>query len=670
MRRQFHGNGQWIQSTLMSFARALSQACGWGVLGLALTATAADGTAGQAVVDAPPRQDPTALSMEELTRIEIPVVSGASRYEQRSTEAPSFVSVVTAEEVRRYGYRTLADVLRSVVGLYVSDNRTYSLLGMRGFNRGDYNSRVLLLVDGHRMNNSLSDSAYLGTEFVLDVDLIERVEIIRGPGSALYGNNAFFGVINVMTKPGEAFRHAELSGAAGSFDTFQGRVTYGNRFTNGAELLLSGTLYDSAGPESHRVDDATVGSFFGRVSMGGLSVEGAFHSREKGVPFPPYFATVAGDPHNRVEDERSYVALRFVREFPEVVEVAAQVYYDRHDFGERRVYEFDPTTPLVVARTAEWWGADLQLKKTLFERHTFILGAEYRDDFRQQIEAHWSDLPPSPPREGTAQSHGVFFQGDIGVLTNLHLVGGLRYDQYEDQDATVNPRLALVVNPFERATFKAIYGTAFRAPNFFENTYRGSSRGLTPETITTYELVYEQGLGPHLRTSLAVFYNEFDDLITWAPDPRGGSSYQNVNRAEAYGVETELEARLRWGLAGRIGYSYQYARDRETSEWLADSPKHLGHLHLNAPLWRDKLVAGVEFQYTSDRKTLQGGTADGFGLVNFTLFSQRLVKGLEVSASVYNLLDEDYLDPAPPFFAQDLIPQQGRSFRLKLTYRF
>ena len=135
-----------------------------------------------------------------------PLITGASKWTERATEAPSSVSVVTADEIKKYGYRTLAEILQGVRGLYVTYDRNYSYLGIRGFNLGDYNSRVLILVDGHRLNNNLSDGGFIGQEFILDVDLIEQVEVIRGPGSILYGNNAFFGVINVVTRSGRSMR--------------------------------------------------------------------------------------------------------------------------------------------------------------------------------------------------------------------------------------------------------------------------------------------------------------------------------------------------------------------------------------------------------------------------------------------------------------------------------
>ena len=144
-------------------------------------------------------------------------------YMQKVTEAPSSVTIITADEIRGFGHRTLADVLRTVRGFYVTYDRNYSYLGVRGFSRpGDYNARVLLQVDGHRLNDNVFGSALIGTEFPLDVDLIERIEIIRGPSSALYGTSAFFAVINVITQTRQPENGLEASATLGSFDALRG----------------------------------------------------------------------------------------------------------------------------------------------------------------------------------------------------------------------------------------------------------------------------------------------------------------------------------------------------------------------------------------------------------------------------------------------------------------
>src|SRR5215467_12769260 len=186
---------------------------------------------------------PTTLDLqgeEKLLLQEIPSVYGASKYEQKVTEAFSSVSIVTADEIKKFGYRTLGDILRSVRGFYVTYDRNYSYVGIRGFSRpSDYNTRILLLIDGHRLN----ENVYVGTEAVLDVDLIDRVEIIRGPSSSLYGSNAFFAVINIITKSGRDFQGVEGSASVSSYQTYEGSLSYSRRWQNGVEGLLSGTYY-------------------------------------------------------------------------------------------------------------------------------------------------------------------------------------------------------------------------------------------------------------------------------------------------------------------------------------------------------------------------------------------------------------------------------------------
>jgi outer membrane receptor for ferrienterochelin and colicins len=653
------------------------------VLSLALGMPAAEVTA------TPTAADLTELPLEALMNIEVPKVYGASKLEQKETEAPASVTIVTADEIKKYGDRTLADVLRSVPGFNVSYDRDYAFLGTRGLSLGDFNDRVLLLVDGHRVNNNYNDGAAIGTDFILDVDLIDHVEVIRGPGSVLYGNNAFFGVINVVTRKGQQLNGVEASTEYGSFDSYKARVSFGKLFTNGVQMLLSGTYYDSGGQDrlyykefdspaqnrgvAQNLDGDTFGSLFGSLGYGDFTLEGAFNHREKVNP-TAQFSTTFNDPDLRTVDERGYTSLKYAHSFPEVVDVTAQIYYDRyvHEIGYPG---FDPTPGLLLKEkdVGEWWGAELQLNKRLWERHVITAGAEYRDDFRQDSRS--SDQTTTYNDVQTnRQSYGVYVQGDFEVRTNLHLIGGIRYDQYGDFDPAFDPRVAAIYHPWEKSTFKAIYGTAFRAPSFYEFTLAGPGQVLSPEKITGYELVYEQDIGRHLRSSVSGFYNQMDDLLVFS-----NGSFTNFN-ADTKGVELALEAFWPSGIRGRASYSFQDTRNSSVGWDVPDSPNHLIKFNLSVPVVGDKVFVGVEFQYTSDRRslytdfnnqnTLQGETAGGFGIVNLTLFSQKLIKNLEFSASVYNLLDRRYSDPASSFHAMGLIQQDGRSFRLKLTYRF
>ncbi len=659
----------------------------WVICGLALVLATTAGFAAETEAPSRKTSENPDLHPEDLLKLEISTTETAGRYTQKTTEAPASVSIITADEVKKYGYRTLADILRSVPSLHVSYDRQYSYLGIRGFNRGDFNSRLLVLVDGHRMNNSLSDGAFIGTEFILDVDLIEKVEVVRGPGSSLYGNNAFFGVVNVITrKAGRDLSGAEVSGEAASFDTYKGRASYGKKFKNEFEMLLSGSWYDSEGPDNlvfkefntgavhqvHEVDGDAYRSVFGSLGFHDFTLEGAFNHREKVIPTAPFHADGIkfGDPRTRSTDERSFVNLKFSHDFPQAIDnVTAHVYYDRYDSTADFLRETPSVPPEVLNRQvtgAEWWGAELQLKKVFLDRHVFVAGAEYRDDFTQRLRIF--DVSPPLTYRNTltdTYNYGIYLQGDAAVRTNLHVNAGFRYDLYGHTEPTVNPRLAIIYTPVGTTTFKLIRGHAFRAPNFYERFYNGS---LIPERITSHELVYEQGIGNNLLSSVSGFYNQIDHLINY--NPQSNPNYQNGEGANSTGLELGLQGFFASGLRGRMSYTLQDTEFHQAGVRRSDSPKHLGKFNLIAPLVKEKVFASLEFQYTSKRLTLQGTEASGFDTVNLTLFTQNLVKGLEISGTVYNLLDRHYGDPSTPFLPEDVIQRDGRTFRVKLTYRF
>jgi outer membrane receptor protein involved in Fe transport len=643
--------------------------------------------------------DLTTLPLEALMQIKIPEVYSASKFEQKATEAPSSVTVITRDEIKRYGWRTLGDILASVPGFYVSYDRDYDYLGTRGVNLGNANNRILLLINGHRINNDLNDGAYIGTAFLLDVDLIDRVEIIRGPGSVLYGNNAFFGVINVITRQGKQINGVEASGTYGSYDAYSGRVTIGDQLTNGLQFLLSGTIYNNDGQENlfypqydtpqqnngiaHNLDGDGFGSFFGSVGYKDFTVEGGYINRKKKNPTAQY-GTTFDDSRLQTVDDRSYATLKYAHKFSDTLDVSANVYYDRSDFqiGYPKPYGISApgTNFFEEQETGEWAGGGVQVNKRLWDRNMTTVGGEYRDDFRQDNLVFQPDTPNVfTDAHDRRQSFGIFAQDDLAILTKLHLNAGLRYDQSYDHfdhfSPSWSPRAALIYDPFSQSTFKFIYGTAFRDPSFYElSEWPSLSVKPQPEKISSYELDYEQGIGRHLRSSIAGYYNRMDSLIDFE-----NGSFTNLN-ADTLGLELALEGKWKDGISTRLSYTLQHTEDRETDAGLPDSPMSMIKLNISVPLIKDKVFAGLEVQYTSKSRTVYtdptngqtfpGANAPGYAIINFTLFSQKLIKNLDISASVYNLLDKTYYDPASNFHLQNAIQQDGRTFRIKLTYRF
>ena len=631
------------------------------------------------------------FSLEQLMEIEVTTVYGASKFEQKITEAPSSVTVVTSEEIKKYGYRTLAEILGSIRGVFTTNDRNYSYLGVRGFGRpSDYNSRILLLIDGHRVNDNIYDSSSLGTDSILDVDLIDRLEFIRGPGSSLYGSNAFLAVIQIFTKKGRDQKGVEASGEAGSLDTYKGRLSYGNRFKNDLEVMLSGSYYDSKGNSrlffkefdspatnngvAENCDNDRSYNFFATLSKKDWTLQGAVNDRKKTIPTGS-FSTDFNNPGNHTDDGWAYLDLKYEHGFQNGLDLTARVFYDQYQYNGDYIYSGRVNKDYSLG---QWWGMESRATRTWFEKHKVTLGVEYIDNVRQDQGNY--DLAPyfiNLEDKRSSRNYALYAQDAFAILKNLIFNAGVRYDYFDTFGGTTNPRMALIYSPLEQTTFKLLYGSAFRKPNDYELYYNDqgvttkSNPNLRPETITTYELVWEQYMGKNLRGSSSFYYYTIDDLINQSIDPADGLLvFRNSGKTEAQGLELGLEGRWTTGIEGKVSYAFQEAKNKDTGETLTNSPKHLAKLKVSLPLLKGMVFLSPELQYMSKRKTLAGNETDNALIMNVTLFTRKLVPGLDISCSVYNLLDKTYGDPVGAEFRQDLINQDGRTFRLKLTYRF
>ena len=637
------------------------------------------------------------LGIEQLLEIDVPTVSGVSRYDQKVTDAPASVSIVTADEIKKFGYRSVAEILRSVRSFYISYDRQYNYLGVRGFSPpGDFNTRILVLIDGNRLNNNVYDQAPIGTDFPLDIDLIERVEVIRGPSSSIYGSSAFFGVINIITRTGTDLRKTEVAVSGGSMDTYQGRVTYGNKFATGLELLFSGTAYYSGGaptlyfpefntPEQNHgiaqdLDRDRAYRLYGQVSLGDVTLSGIYSARHKTVP-TGYFETVFNNPYDKSNDNYSYLDLKYRHQFDDLSELIAKVTYNNYfytaNYAHAGATPGDPFTVDADGVRGEWLSGDVMYTRRLFSQHLVTAGVNYWNNFKQE-QTYTSSTSPVLDDDRTSYVLGLYVQDEYVPFKSLILSLGVRYDYYSTFGSNFSPRAGLIYKLFDTSIFKLLYGQAFRAPNVFERNYydgistKGNSN-LTPEKITTYELTYDQYYGEHLRSSLSGFYYQCHDLIIQRPDPADGlMQFSNLGQVTAKGLEAEIAGAWSNGLKAKLSYSYQNARNDQTNTSLPNSPRHLAKFNLELPVYAGKLFLNPEIQYYDSRTSVAGTTAGGFVITNLTLFSKELLPNLELSGSVYNLFDKKFGDPTVglPQFRQDIIVQDGRTFRVKITYRF
>jgi outer membrane receptor for ferrienterochelin and colicins len=630
-------------------------------------------------------------SLEELGNIQ---VYSASKHLQSTSDAPSSVTIITADEIQQFGYRSLADILESVRGFYITYDRLYSYVGVRGFGRlGDWNSRILLLVDGHRINNNVNGQAMLGTEFPVDVDMIERVEIIRGPSSSLYGADAFFAVSNVITRKPPQLKGVEMSFEPASFGTYAGRVSYGGQY-RGIDMLLAGTFYNSQGQTlfyphfdspatnygiTQNTDYENFQHVLATISFRGLTLQGLFSARDKGIPTGLY-GTLFNDPQTHSVNSDQYFDLSYQHSIGGKWELAARTSYDQVRLQGPHAYatglSVGSTTVNTYSFRGNWWDNEVKLSRTLLEKHKITLGTEITDNVRQDQGDHTQIGNMFATDSASSVIWALYAQDEYAISHTLTLSAGIRYDHYSDFGGTTNPRLGLIYHLFHPATLKLLYGTAFRAPEPAELTpdngpFYDDNLQLGPENIRSVEGVVEQQLGQHFTLSGSVFRNWIGDLISLETNPTDRQLvYQNAGKADATGVEVELDGHLASGFQGWASYSYADAEQPVTRQILHNSPQHLGKLNLILPVLQKRLFANLDAQYTSPVQTLAGNTISGFSVFNFTLLGHTLGKHLDLSTSVYNVFNKKYFNPGRPEDPEDSIQQDGRNFRIKVTGRF
>ncbi|MGZ3181556.1 MAG: TonB-dependent receptor plug domain-containing protein [Telluria sp.] len=655
-------------------------------------------------LDPPTVNDLTAVPFEQLVNME---VYSASRFMQKASEAPATVTVITAADIRAYGWRTLADVARSVRGMNVHDDHNYTYLGERGFLRpGDYNSRFLVQVDGMRVNDVVYDQAPIGGEFPLELELIDRIEFVPGPGSSVYGSSAFFGVINVITR-----RPAELQGTRASVTLGQAGLHKATASTGGATegatWLLAASAYVRDGRDLYFPEFDTPDQNHGvargldwergqRVYVS--AVDGAWRAtamharRDKGIPTAS-FDQPFNDGRTATEDAQSYADLSWHGDRG-TEQWLARAFAGRYSSVGDYVDVLEGGA--VINRDGSvgtWWGMELKLVSLRFAGHKLVTGFEYQRDGKLQ-QRNFDVSPYTPYLDDTRSGNraGVYAQDEWTLTRQVLLNAGLRYDRYAGMPGVTSPRAALIVQATPSGTFKAIYGRAFRQPNSYEKFYEFLGEGgqlanplLQRERIATREVAWVQQFGDSRRLTVSAFRNVVDNLITQLDDPGAGlPKFFNVGHVAAHGIEAEYEQQFDSGASLRASVSRfdsgpetdilpvspnaaQGAPDDTQSQQL-NAPERLAKLNVAAPLgggWR----AGFEAQYVGPRHALLG-RAGGYTVANLNLYKVRFWRGGELALTAYNLLGRAYADPGAREHRQATIPQDGRVLQARLAWSF
>ncbi|RYZ12303.1 MAG: TonB-dependent receptor [Comamonadaceae bacterium] len=665
----------------LSFARAeppgASLRARW--LGAALLAAACPaGAAGYDEVQALAE-----MPLDSLLNVE---VSGASKFSQPLRSAPSSATVITAAEIHALGHRTLADVLRTVRGLNINSDRSYSYLGVRGIAApGDYNTRVLLLIDGNRINDGVFDQAFLGSEFPVDLELVERVEFIPGPGSAVHGANALFGVVNVVTRRSPEGRHGSASVSVGSSGLRSGSAVVRAGGLDQPSLMLSASRTIASGrslyfpqyavPEqSDGVSRGTDGEQQNRVYLrfdnaAGLSATLIHADRTKGASATG--GVVFGDPRNTVRDVQTQASLQWSGRVQADTELTARAYLNRYRFVGDYVVDVPPQILNRDTVEARDYGLEVRAVSTRWRDHKLVVGAELQKSPRRD-QANFDLEPYASYLDDRRTGHRVslFAEDQYQLASDLTLSLGGRFDRTENGDGEFSPRLGAVWQPDAQWAVKYLYGSAYRQPNAYERFYAypgeggyKGNPGLGNERVRGHELALEYRPEPTLKFAASIYRNQVDRLIVQRQDPADGLLvFGNEPTLSTRGVELEAEATLPWRARLRANVSFQ--RDSDAAVFGAQVARRLGNLTLLVPLpssWTLGLSAGAV-----GRRAL----APGHAVTDLTLSNDAPWRRWRVAFSVYNVANRRLSDPSTDAFLPGTVPQDRRGARVKLDLRF
>jgi len=538
---------------------------------------------------------------------------------------------------------------------------------------------VLVTINGNRVNDPVFDSGPSGRELPIDMDLIERIEYIPGPGGAVYGQNAMFAVVNIVTRTGQEVNRAELAvGYQQPQSMAEGRASWGARFDNGVDVLMSVSGMHAQGQNlffdygasgksgiAWGLDGNSTRQFYGSVARGAWSFELVYGFEHKDDPTGAYLSDPLV-PNQYQETGYTLTQLQYKDNFvSDTLHLSARLFTgndvsnEQLSFGTLYAY---PSTPDTA-------GFEVRAVSTALAAHTLMVGLEAQDNYdigQSQIVVANPALDVYVP--GSGYRIGLYGQDEWRLSSALAATLGFRVDRNDTTGTALSPRVALIWQAAPETTAKALYGVAHRAPNAFEDLSGfepgASSLGLSGETIDTLEFDVDHRIGKDLALRASVYQWTLRNIIL---ENDTLQIYQNEQPVDTRGIELSTDKTWDFGARLRDSVSIQDA-DYRSGAAVVNSPKVLGKLNFSSPLPIDGLRLGYEVRYDSSRLTLNGTTLGGYALSNLFLSTESLAKGLEISLGVGNLFDKHYAQPASANHWQNSLEQDGRSVRADIHY--
>lgn len=641
------------------------------------------------------------------------VISIATGSGKQVHRAPAAATVITAEEIKASGARTLDQVLEQVPGLHVSPStlsRLDAVYSLRGIHTA-YNPQVLVLMNGSPFPHLFSGGRPV--TFQLPVENIARVEVIRGPGSAIYGADALAGVINVITKSPEELRGTRAGVRLGSFGAAEGWLQHGGQW-GGWQAALSLEWQQADGDTGRLVDRDLQSLFNPALSRAPGPLESAYHLLNAQAELSRGPWTVRGwgwvqndggmgpggaqalDPNGKQElllgmGDVTYHKANWLPAWDGSVHL--NYFYSKDDsyfqlFPPGQFHaqgwignpiSYDQQTTLEATGLYGGW-ARHQLRINTGLKYAYEDTEEFKNFGPGVMPGVLTDVTDTPYVFLKPQDRTILFlslQDEWNFAPDWELTAGVRYDHYSDFGDTINPRLALVWATRHDLTTKLMYGRAFRAPSFSElyainNPAVLGNPGLEPEYLNTVELAFDYRPTPRLRTSLSLFHYDVDGLIAFIPDPGGtASTAQNANDQTGHGFELEAEWKATDTVKLQGNFSLNRALNANTDARIAETPARklfMATHWLFAPDWSLHAKAN----WVMDRARAPGDLrdpVDDYVWVDLVVRRQRLAKQWEAALLVQNLFNGKAREPGSAAIHNDM-PLEGIGVFGEVRYEF
>jgi outer membrane receptor protein involved in Fe transport len=644
---------------------------------------------------------------DESTRVTLELVplrevTAVSRYAQRTDEAPSSVSIIDGREIRAFGYPTIAEAVRGQRGIYLSNDRAYWSIGVRGLGQpNDYGNRLLVLSDGQPLNDNLLNSSYVGADGRADLHDVDRIEVVRGPGSLLYGAGAFSGVVNLVTRPRDEPTGVHVG--VGSYDDAVLRVRAGASINGGNDrgawasvsaahsggsdvpIDLSGPSGSTTTKTANKVDAFDSVGTAGRAYWGPVTLQWFFHTRKQTAPVGAY-DTVFNDPRTGFRDTRYMAELRFEPQLHRMVQLMTRLHANRYEYHSRLQFENDQNFEDFYGT---WVGAEARVVVTPIPQLRLTAGGE------GQIHAQATMLGKNGAGSYLDEHDPFRFAAAYGIVEAnpvswLALSGGARIDVYSTFGPIGVPRAAIIFKPPSGTVIKLMGGRAFRAPSIYEQFYNDGGistvravdpkRGWTlgPESVYSGELEISQRFASDWVVLAAGHVSKIDGIVQTVPTtgcqppPPGNEAsctrYSNgTTPVLAAGGDVEIRREWRKGLMLAAMYGYQHTAflDKTLSNpQLVNAPQHLASLRGVVPVVRDLCSLALRATLEAPRRITQEGseTTPLGALIDAAVSGDVRDIGLHYTVGVYNIAGFRAQYPVTETFLSRTMTQNGRTF--------